>query len=655
MTINSTIRKAGPYAGTGSQTAFPFTFKVFATSDVLVVRTDASGNETPLALNTDYTVALNADQNANPGGTVTLKAAPLAGYKVTVGSSVPATQGQSIPNMGGFYPKVVEDGLDRTTILLQQLLEQVSRTVQFAFSDTAGGNLLPTAPVRANNLLGFDSNGKLIAVTPSAQSANALSASLAGSNSAALLGFVISQNVTINVPGDYPSISAVMAMLQGRLILSTARVTIQVANGTLAPTGTTVLNHINGGQIDIIGNRASPTSCVIQPAGAASFDLFTVSSGYQFGTIAGLYFGLAAKAGGTTNYTAVLSMGGGSFVNVEDCQSNNWYYAYSARSGARMQTTRCTAANAGDVAFWAYAGGMLKAASCSVSSAADTVNSLGFGFMGEFGGVVEAVNCSATGCNMSGFDARTNGTGRYYSCTSNGNTGSGFSARSGGKVEADVNSTSTNNGRYGVEVSEDAGVYGLSSANNTGNALGQANAFAYLSQAAGQAQVASSSGPLRVDAAGSNSTYFNTGGGLQAEARHIDGASAHVYFQGGGTSTAGQPTVGVDGAANDIPMRHQSKGAGSHFFRTGSGLMAEVFDTNGATDWLGFTGGAGEGRVQGTGASAVCHIRLAPKGAGGSVKIDNLGNYANDAAAATGGVPLSGLYRNGSTLQVRTA
>lgn len=30
-----------------------------------------------------------------------------------------------------------------------------------------------------------------------------------------------------------------------------------------------------------------------------------------------------------------------------------------------------------------------------------------------------------------------------------------------------------------------------------------------------------------------------------------------------------------------------------------------------------------------------------------------LGNFANDAAAATGGVPVGGLYRNGSAVQVR--
>lgn len=36
-------------------------------------------------------------------------------------------------------------------------------------------------------------------------------------------------------------------------------------------------------------------------------------------------------------------------------------------------------------------------------------------------------------------------------------------------------------------------------------------------------------------------------------------------------------------------------------------------------------------------------------------KLTDLGNYANDAAAAVGGVPVTGVYRNGSQLMVRVA
>ncbi len=39
----------------------------------------------------------------------------------------------------------------------------------------------------------------------------------------------------------------------------------------------------------------------------------------------------------------------------------------------------------------------------------------------------------------------------------------------------------------------------------------------------------------------------------------------------------------------------------------------------------------------------------------GHIKVMNIGNYANDAAASAGGVPVGGVYRNGSVLMVRVA
>ena len=188
MTINSTIRKAGPYSGTGSQTAFPFAFKVFLASEVVVVQTNSSGVETTKVLNTDYTVALSLDQNANPGGTVNMIAAPPSGSLLTLISGVTSTQGQSIPNNGGFYPKVVEDGLDRLTILVQQLFEQVGRAVKYAVSDTVSVNSFPTQTARANNLLGFDASGNIVAVTPVAGSATQVQMALAAGNGASLIG-----------------------------------------------------------------------------------------------------------------------------------------------------------------------------------------------------------------------------------------------------------------------------------------------------------------------------------------------------------------------------------------------------------------------------------------------------------------------------------
>jgi hypothetical protein len=138
VTISSSTRKAGPFPGNGVAVAYPFTFKVFAQADILAVRTiTATGAETTLALGTDYTVALNADQNADPGGTLTCLVATPTGSNLTLTSQVANTQGTDLTNLGGFYPTVINDALDRATIQIQQLGEKVDRSVKVGIGSTA--------------------------------------------------------------------------------------------------------------------------------------------------------------------------------------------------------------------------------------------------------------------------------------------------------------------------------------------------------------------------------------------------------------------------------------------------------------------------------------------------------------------------------------
>lgn len=137
MSISSSTRKAGPFACNGSTVAFPFAFKVFTTDDVRVVLTDSNSVESDLALGTNYTVALNADQDANPGGTVTTTATYATGYKITLTSQVQNLQPVTLTNQGGFYPKVINDALDRLTIMAQQLAEQVGRAVKTSISSSS--------------------------------------------------------------------------------------------------------------------------------------------------------------------------------------------------------------------------------------------------------------------------------------------------------------------------------------------------------------------------------------------------------------------------------------------------------------------------------------------------------------------------------------
>jgi hypothetical protein len=166
MTIKSTIRKAGPFLGDGYSKQFPFTFKVFLDSDLLVVKTSTLGVDTNLTLATDYVATLNTDQDVNAGGNVVLISALLVGEKLTVTSQLSETQGTDLQSQGGFYPGVVEDMSDRTTILIQQLREALDRTFKVSISSTTSAGLTVPAPV-PGFLIGWNSTGTaLINVDP---------------------------------------------------------------------------------------------------------------------------------------------------------------------------------------------------------------------------------------------------------------------------------------------------------------------------------------------------------------------------------------------------------------------------------------------------------------------------------------------------------
>lgn len=165
MTISTQNRTAGPFAGNGVTAAFPFTFKVFQASDLKVVRrVDSTEVETVLVLNTNYTVALNPNQNANPGGIVTLTGALAVGQTLTVTTELAYLQQTELTNQGGFYPQVITNALDRQTVFSQQLAQAVSRALKYPLSDTGIDPTLPGKNALRGRVLAFhETTGQPIA------------------------------------------------------------------------------------------------------------------------------------------------------------------------------------------------------------------------------------------------------------------------------------------------------------------------------------------------------------------------------------------------------------------------------------------------------------------------------------------------------------
>ncbi len=181
MTIqNTTTRKAGPSQGNGVTTVFPFTFKVFTATDILVTYLNVSGVESVLVLSTNYTVSLNADQNTSPGGSVTLLVAPATATYITLTSQVTNTQTLALTNSGGFYPESINNALDRTVIEIQQLAEQASRSITIPKSSTASPLLPIPTPL---NVLAWNVDGTAITNVSLESSSNLSSYKATGTGS----------------------------------------------------------------------------------------------------------------------------------------------------------------------------------------------------------------------------------------------------------------------------------------------------------------------------------------------------------------------------------------------------------------------------------------------------------------------------------------
>jgi len=165
MAINTTTRQTTAF--TSGQT-FAFAFKVYEEGDVKVIRiTNSTGAEEVLTITTHYTVTLNDDQNANPGGSITLvsSGSPVnlgSGFSIVITSKVTPLQQTEITNQGGFFPEVINDVLDKAAILDQQQQSILDKTIRFPLTQTVGGlEITENAANRANKTLVFDGSGDL--------------------------------------------------------------------------------------------------------------------------------------------------------------------------------------------------------------------------------------------------------------------------------------------------------------------------------------------------------------------------------------------------------------------------------------------------------------------------------------------------------------
>jgi hypothetical protein len=160
MTISSTTVR-NSYSGDASTTTFSYTFKIFADSDIQVIIRSANGTETTKTITTHYTVTGAGNSG---GGSVIFTSGniPTSTQTVVLRRNIPQTQSIDYIANDPFPAESHEEGLDRATMAIQQLQEEVTRSLKLSKTNTMTSTEFTVgASDRANKILAFDTNGEL--------------------------------------------------------------------------------------------------------------------------------------------------------------------------------------------------------------------------------------------------------------------------------------------------------------------------------------------------------------------------------------------------------------------------------------------------------------------------------------------------------------
>jgi len=151
------------YTGSAGVGPYAFTFPVISQTDLAVYQ-----NSTKLVLTTDYTVTING---ANGTGSVTLVVAATGADQIVIIGARAIERTTDFVTAGDLKASSLNEQLDASIILIQQLAEENKRTLKAPQYDAAavedGGNvnmILPVQADRAGKTLAFDSNGNPVVV-----------------------------------------------------------------------------------------------------------------------------------------------------------------------------------------------------------------------------------------------------------------------------------------------------------------------------------------------------------------------------------------------------------------------------------------------------------------------------------------------------------
>lgn len=161
MTIAADTDNRESYTGTGTTGPFSFPHTLMGQADLALVKVlDATGAETAMVLDTDYTLSGTADSVGRyvNGVDITTTAVVAAGYTLVAYGDPAITQTLDLVENDPFPAEETEKMGDRIVLICRRLKDLINRSFRLADSDTSGASLILPAPEGAA-LIGWDSAG----------------------------------------------------------------------------------------------------------------------------------------------------------------------------------------------------------------------------------------------------------------------------------------------------------------------------------------------------------------------------------------------------------------------------------------------------------------------------------------------------------------
>ena len=319
MTISTTTIK-NSYNGNASTTAFNYTFKISASSEMQVLIRSSAGVETVKALSTHYTIS-NIGNSGGGAVTFTSGNTPASGQTVILRRVTAQTQAMDLIDNDPMSADTIENAHDKSIALIQELQEQINRSLKVSRTATlTTAEITDNAAARAGKLLGFSSDGNSLdatidgsgvaisataasnSATAAASSASAASSSAtAASNSQAAAeaaldtfddDFLGSKSSNPSVDNDGNSLA------DGALYFDTTNNVMKVydlgntqwkqltptssqqTNIDAAVSNATNINHVGGsiGNVNTVAGQISPTNNIATLAGISGLSSLAAAS-----------------------------------------------------------------------------------------------------------------------------------------------------------------------------------------------------------------------------------------------------------------------------------------------------------------------------------------------------------------------------------------